>query len=330
MKGIDKMCTKDSEIQNREKSFCNDAGESRNDCTVYRLSGENGEVVMTSYRVFEGIHLIYNDVHMKDCTVDASMNRDVLEINHCREGRFECEFKNDYIYLGEGDLSVHLRRENGANSCFPFGHYHGISITIDPIKAPACLSCILDGVDVNVNKLMEKFITESGCFVMRSNPNLAHIFTELYAVPEQIRSGYFKIKVLEVLLFLSAAEIDTEKERSRHIRKSHVALAKSTEQYLVSHIGEHITLRQLAEEFRVSETQIKLCFKETYGLSVYAFIREHKMRTAAVLLEQSDKSVLEVAGLVGYENGSKFAKAFKDVLGVSPREFRMKNVRMEP
>ena len=33
------------------------------DCTVYRLSGESGEVVMTSYAVFPGIRLIYNDVH---------------------------------------------------------------------------------------------------------------------------------------------------------------------------------------------------------------------------------------------------------------------------
>ena len=33
---------------------------------------------------------------------------------------------------------------------------------------------------------------------------MAHIFAELYSVPEAIRKGYFKVKILELLLFLSA------------------------------------------------------------------------------------------------------------------------------
>ena len=36
----------------------------------------------------------------------------------------------------------------------------------------------------------------------------------------------------------------------------------------------------------------------------------------------ADASVLEVAGTFGYNNGSKFAKAFRDVCGVSPNEYR--------
>ena len=34
------------------------------------------------------------------------------------------------------------------------------------------------------------------------------------------------------------------------------------------------------------------------------------------------RQVLDIAGQFGYDNASKFAKAFRDVVGVSPREYR--------
>ena len=35
-----------------------------------------------------------------------------------------------------------------------------------------------------------------------------------------------------------------------------------------------------------------------------------------------DDTVLDIAGQFGYDNASKFAKAFRDVVGVSPRQYR--------
>ena len=36
------------------------------------------------------------------------------------------------------------------------------------------------------------------------------------------------------------------------------------------------------------------------------------------------RQVLAIANRFGYDNGSKFAKAFRDVIGVSPSEYRLK------
>ena len=39
-------------------------------------------------------------------------------------------------------------------------------------------------------------------------------------------------------------------------------------------------------------------------------------------VKDSTMSVLEIAGSVRYENGSKFAKAFWETMGVNPIEYR--------
>ena len=46
------------------------------------------------------------------------------------------------------------------------------------------------------------------------------------------------------------------------------------------------------------------------------------MEKAAVMLRETEMQVTEIAGALGYDNSSKFAKAFKDVHGVAPVAYR--------
>ena len=56
-------------------------------CTVYKMDCEDGLGLMTVYQVYPGIQLIYNDFEATSCYWDGTIDKNVLEINHCREGR---------------------------------------------------------------------------------------------------------------------------------------------------------------------------------------------------------------------------------------------------
>ena len=116
-------------------------------CRLYRMQNDTGEGLISEYLILPGIDLFYNDFHMKD---GQNQNKrpmpDTIEINHCREGRFECEFQNgDYQYIGAGDLSIHRLSHTTRQTCFPLAHYHGISITIDLPQAQQTLSSLEPG-----------------------------------------------------------------------------------------------------------------------------------------------------------------------------------------
>lgn len=113
-------------------------------CRLYRMQNDTGEGLISEYPILSGIDLFYNDFHMKD---GQNQNKrpmpDTIEINHCREGRFECEFQNgDYQYIGAGDLSIHRLSHTTRQTRFPLAHYHGISITIDLPRAQQTLSSL--------------------------------------------------------------------------------------------------------------------------------------------------------------------------------------------
>jgi transcriptional regulator, araC family len=275
-----------------------------------------------SYAVFPGIALIYNC--FTDCDTGSlpGGGDGILVIDHCRGGRVEYAANGALCFLADGDLLISQPETAARAAGFPQRCYDGITIRIDVAAAPACLSCLLDDVEVSPAHLAEKFCGGGRTFVARSDASIEHIFSELYAVPPEIRKGYFKVKILELLLFLRALDVKKNETGTHILSPSQLALAREVCAYLTARMDERITLDMLAHAFHVSGTSIKNSFKAVYGASLYAFIRTQKMQAAAKRLAETDRSVLEIAGEFGYDNASKFAKAFRDALGMTPGEFR--------
>lgn len=297
------------------------------DCTVYHEKTDTGELMVTGYDVLPGISLVYTDAHIQKYRYPAVHPFPLLEITYCCQGRFEYDAGEQFFYLGKGDLAIYERTGNWVDINCPTRHYHGVSVVIDPAAAPRSLSYILEDVNVEPSALVTKFCQGQQNYIIRSTPRLEHIFSELYSVPEHMKKGYFKVKVLELLLFLSGLEPDFVQAEKHAFSRTQVELAKKVCGFLDQNMDKRLTIEQLAAEFYVSPAQLKKCFYSVYDESVYAYIRTYKMRSAANLLRTTDRSVAEIAGAFGYDNSSKFAKAFRDVVGLSPAEYRKKTLR---
>ncbi len=99
-------------------------------------------------------------------------------------------------------------------------------------------------------------------------------------------------------------------------------LAGRVHAILMDNLDRHVTIDELAQNLFVSRTQIKTCFQRVYGMPVFSYTRRRRMEAASAMLADTDKSILEIAGRFGYENGSKFASAFKSEMGIAPAFYR--------
>ena len=101
-------------------------------CTVYKMDCTDGLGLMTVYQVYPGIQLIYNDFEATSCDWKENLDKNILEINHCREGREGSTLlSGSCLYLGEGDLSIHTMDNSSPEMSFPLKHYRGISVVIN-------------------------------------------------------------------------------------------------------------------------------------------------------------------------------------------------------
>jgi AraC-like DNA-binding protein len=296
---------------------------------VYFVENKTGNGVVTYYDVFDGIEVYYNDFHMSDGFVKQNIShRDIIEINHCREGRFECAFKSGgWAYLCEGDLAINVLNNTKGEAYFPLSHYHGISIIIDVPKATKTFERLLDsfGIKVNIKNIKENASSSNGYFIIRTSETIEHVFSELYNVPNEMREGYIKVKIMELLMFLCNINMDNLYKERQYFSRKQVKKIREIRDFLVENLETRFTLVQLSKKFSISMTSMKNAFKEIYGTPIVTYMREYRIQVAAKTLRNSDLSISQISEDVGYQNPAKFTEAFQKIMKCSPSEYR-KNI----
>jgi len=84
--------------------------------------------------------------------------------------------------------------------------------------------------------------------------------------------------------------------------------------------GHPWTLEKLAEHVGMSRSVFALRFKETVGETPMEYLTRWRMMLAGERLKNSDDSLSEIAASLGYASESAFGKAFRRVMGCSPRQ----------
>ena len=294
-------------------------------CTVYKMDCNDGLGLMTVYQVYPGIQLIYNDFEATSCEWGAPPDNNILEINHCREGREGSRLlSGSCLYLGEGDLSIHTMDNCAPEMTFPLKHYRGISVVINLEILAYNQPEIFSESGIDILSFKEKFCADGNCFVMRAKNEIDHIFSELYSVPNCLQKPYFKLKVQELLLFLHMVDVAKEKQREIYTAPQ-VEIVREIHKKLVSDLQARPTIDDLSREYLINTATLKNTYKGIYGQPIGTYMKEYRMKQAAVLLRQTQDTIAEIANKVGYENQSKFASAFRDVMKIAPVEYRNQN-----
>ena len=200
-------------------------------CRVFQFHSGTGEGIMTQYDLFPGVSLMYNDFHMESYDSAFRTTEDLLCIDYCRQGRMEYPAGPDaYSYVEAGDLKLDRRLEHQGHFTFPLAHYHGITVGFALPQAAQSLKEWIREFPVDLARLQNKFCSSRHPKVLHGAPSIDHIFQELYAVPEQIKLPYFRIKVLELLLYLDALELPKDAEKP-YFYKSQVEKVKAIHNY---------------------------------------------------------------------------------------------------
>jgi AraC-like DNA-binding protein len=82
------------------------------------------------------------------------------------------------------------------------------------------------------------------------------------------------------------------------------------------------TLDELAREAAVSRSALTERFARLIGQSPMAYLADWRLELGAEALRSTGRSVVQVAGQVGYESGAAFNRAFKRRFGKPPAQYR--------
>jgi len=111
-------------------------------------------------------------------------------------------------------------------------------------------------------------------------------------------------------------------EKSVDYNRSAEEIIHCIHAYLLEHLAERITIEDLSKRFLMNPTSLKTVFRNVYGTSIAAHIKQHRMEQAANLLTETDMTIAQIALAVGYESQSRFSAAFRETYDVLPTVYR--------
>lgn len=93
--------------------------------------------------------------------------------------------------------------------------------------------------------------------------------------------------------------------------------------YIENNLTEKLNLSSIAMGVGYSKYHLHRMFVETVGLSIHDYVQRRQLTESAKLLVFSDKSILEISLIAGYESQQAFTNIFKQMYKKTPNEYRM-------
>ncbi|MCM3746324.1 response regulator [Paenibacillus pasadenensis] len=95
--------------------------------------------------------------------------------------------------------------------------------------------------------------------------------------------------------------------------------------YVEERLEHKVTLREVAAKFDFTPNYLGQLFKAETGVAFSDFLNDMRMKRACALLDDPLMKVYEIAERIGYKNIIYFNRQFKQIMGMTPGEYRKKH-----
>lgn len=92
--------------------------------------------------------------------------------------------------------------------------------------------------------------------------------------------------------------------------------------FLKNNYKKNITLSDAAEYVEISKSYLSLLFKQETGINFSSFLTNYRIEKSKKLLKESNLKMYEIAEQVGFDNPYYFSKVFKEITGISCKEYK--------
>lgn len=96
--------------------------------------------------------------------------------------------------------------------------------------------------------------------------------------------------------------------------------------YIQDHFKEKVTINSIAQEVHLSSSYLSHIFSQTFGYTITDYITYVRLEHAKSILCKGGTTISEAALDSGFEDISYFSRVFKKIEGISPREYKKRQL----
>ncbi|MGG1639007.1 AraC family transcriptional regulator [Paenibacillus sp. NRS-1760] len=105
-----------------------------------------------------------------------------------------------------------------------------------------------------------------------------------------------------------------------------MTVAERTSDYIKRHYSSELRVADMANRIGFNKNYMGQMFKRVYGHSISEHIKEIRIGKAKELMAYTEITLKEIASEVGFKNIHHFNRVFKQVEGISPGQWKQKEI----
>lgn len=249
-------------------------------------------------------------------------------------------------YLESKRALEHKLYTNGDSTLFytDIQHTSGVSADVSIMEDPICaklVNCILSGNEAALDDNFKEFekLAESVTGIKELKNVCIQMIFKIYDLYKSMNENIDNAEARKSIKYIiekcgDRTEIirlvqDVAKNVTKKFYDYNNTLFGVTLKKAVSYVSENfsrlLTRDDIARAVGVTPSYVSILFRKGFDMTFVEYITGVRIREAKKLLKNTDKKVYQIAETVGFEDAYYFSKTFKNVTGISPKEYRIQN-----
>ncbi|MBO7745085.1 helix-turn-helix transcriptional regulator [Paenibacillus sp. MWE-103] len=112
-----------------------------------------------------------------------------------------------------------------------------------------------------------------------------------------------------------------------HLEHKMLSAAEQIKLCLDVNIENKLDMNDVCAQFGYSKNYLIKLFRETYGITPYAYFRKHKIELAKHYLLHTYLNINEISVKLNFADQHYFSSSFRAIVGISPSEYRKSHYR---
>jgi AraC-like DNA-binding protein len=150
------------------------------------------------------------------------------------------------------------------------------------------------------------------------DPETAFNLSDMYIQKAELLNNYVALTRLNAQMVMDFTERIEKVRGGKNVSK----LTIDIRNYILQHLSNPITTRDIAEYIGANRTYLCKLFREQNGITINRYILNVKIEEARRLLVATNKSLAEIAFCLGFSSQSHFHNTFHRLCGTTPKQFR--------
>ena len=279
-------------------------------------------------------------MHLHECTKIVTENSFMIDVSNNYMSKTHCHPFFELVYVVKGTVIHTLDNrtmiiKSGDYFLINLNSFHGYTALpattdfeiINCMFMPSFIDPILSSTKT-FEEILNNYLIKFGYTKYGRAPtqNVYHdVDNRMYYLAKEMLNEYnHKRKGYEDIIryFLMTAIIYLVRNEAAQEDSKVDDVTRYIKEYVANNYNKSICLSDICQNTDLTLSNISKIFTRKAGMNFRDYLQKIRIEKACQLLEMTNKNISEISSLVGYSDPAFFYRAFKNVLGLTPLEYR--------